>query len=299
LEKTSEAEGRERRGDAKADLFFPSDGQFSRVVPLSRADDELVPSAQTGSEVAASADTSAPDEPDGHEEATLVPMRVSRNASLFQVSRPKKGVEQSWGFTAAVLALSVVAGVAAGAYMIRSQRPAETFRPDASNAEAAAVNGAGEKVVAAEPAEQPVPQASATAPQTAPQTEHDRLASATTTAAATAATTPQGVADTTPPGVTDTKVESVSTSASTPKASPRAADATARRAAETEPRAERPARAASEARDAAPAPRPTRSDAAPRHADRPATANAAPPERSLPISSPPPSARPKKVIQWP
>lgn len=288
MEKTSEAEGRGRRGDAKADHFFPSDGQFSRVVPLSQAGDELVPSAQTGNEIAASADTSAPDEPDERDEATLVPMRVSRNASRFQVSRPKKGVEQSWVFTAAVLALSVVAGVAAGAYMIRSQRPAETFRPDASNVEAAAVNGGGGKVIAAEPAEQPVPQASATSPQTEPQTEHDKLTSATTTAAAP-----------TTPVVADTKVESVNASASTPKASPRAADATARRAAETEPRAERPARAASEARDAAPAPRPTRSDAAPRHADRPATANAAPPERSLPISSPPPSARPKKVIQWP
>ena len=277
MNNASEAEGRERRGDAKADLFFPADGNFSRVVPLSQADDK----------VAASANTSAPDEADERDEATLVPKRVSHNTRLVQVSRPKKGVEQSWSFVAAVLALSVVAGIAAGVYMIRSQRPAETFRPDASNVEAATVNGAGEKVIAAEPAEQPVPQASATEPQT----EHDRLASATTTTAAPTAPAASGVAD--------TKAENASTSSPTPKASPRAADTNARRAAETEPRAERPARAASEARDASPAPRPTRSDAAPRHADRHVTANAAPPERSVPISSPPPSARPKKVIQWP
>jgi hypothetical protein len=285
VENDSGAEGRVRRVDAGDDLLFPSDGHFSRVVPLSQAGDEDIPPSEAGEEVAPSVVASAPDESDERDETTLVPTRVMRDARLSQVSRPKKGVEQSWGFMAAVLALSVAAGVAAGAYMIRSQRTADAFRPDV---EAAAANATGEKVVAAQPAEQPVPQAPANAPQTE---QHDRLAAATTPAVASAATAA--------PDEADAKAESVNPSAPTPKASPRAAEPVARRAAETETRAERPARAASEARDASPAPRLARSDAAPRHAERPATANAAPPERSLPISSPPPSARPKKVIQWP
>jgi hypothetical protein len=282
----SGAEGRGRRVDTGDKLFFPSDGHFSRVVPLTEA----------GEEAAASADASAPDETFEREDETLVPARVSPGTIRARASRRKKGVEQSWAFMAAVLALSVVAGVAAGAYMIRSQRTADVFRADAPVEEASAASGAVEKVIAAEPAERPVPQASATAPQT----EHDRLAAATAPAPATDAPAVSDEADTKAESVsTSAKSESVSTSAPAPKASTRAADTAARRAAETEPRAERPARAASEARDASPAPRITRSNAAPRRADTPARANVAPPARSLPISSPPSSARPKQVIQWP
>jgi len=288
VDNASGAEGRGRRVDAGDDLLFPSDGNFSRVVPLTEAGEELAASA-------VAPEPYEPDEPEEREDevVTLVPARVSRGALQARASRPGKGVEQSWGLTAAVLAVSVAAGVAAGAYMIRSQRPAGALRHAAPGAEASAANGAVEKVPASGPAEQPVPQASA--PQVGrdglAEVEHDKVAAATAPAAAPAARASSDEAD--------TKAESVSASTPSPKASARASDTTARRAAEPGTRAERPARAEREARAASPAPRPPRSDAAPRHADRPASASADTREHSLPISSPPPSARPKKVIQWP
>lgn len=281
MDKDSEDLARARRADAEDDSLFPSDGKFSRVVPLaqsgdeavhvSEADDAAAPPDEVAPSVAAS---SARGETDEREEevATLVPARTSRGASPVQASRPKKGFEQSWGLTAVVLAVSILAGAAAGAYIIRSQSASETSRPDAPNVEAAAAAGAeaaasraAEKVSAPQPAEQPVPQPPAPA-----------------------------ASDETKTGA---KAESVNPPLPSTKATAREADTAARRTLEPEPRPERTARAASEARAASP-PRLTPVDAAPRRVENPAPANVAR-ERSLPISSPPPSARPKKVIQWP
>ncbi|HJQ35372.1 MAG TPA: hypothetical protein VJ866_24685 [Pyrinomonadaceae bacterium] len=285
-----------RRAEAEDDPLFPTDGNFSRVVPLTQAGDEVVPIAEADDEPARS-DEAAPsvaavaqggtDERE-EEVATLVPARTSRGTSPVQVSRPKKGFAQSWGFTAVVLAVSILAGAAAGAYIISSQSASETPRPDASNVEAAdaAVNRDAEKVIASQPAEQPVPQAPA------PQAEHDKLAAANAPALTPNAPAASDEAN------ADAKAESVNPPTPSTKATARAADTAARRTLEPEPRAERTARAASEARDAS-SPRLTPGDAAPHRAERPTPANATASERSLPISSPPPSARPKKVIQWP
>ena len=76
MNNASGAGGRERRGDAGADPLFPSDGHFSRVVPLSEAGDEAAPLSKAGEEAAPSAAAVAPDEvsvePEEREEATLV-----------------------------------------------------------------------------------------------------------------------------------------------------------------------------------------------------------------------------------
>ncbi|HWW76689.1 MAG TPA: hypothetical protein VNZ44_14930 [Pyrinomonadaceae bacterium] len=305
VDNDSRAGARARRAEAGDGLLFPADGNFSRVVPLSQSGDEVVPVSEAGDEVAPIAEADDEPAPSGEaappvaavarggtderedEVATLVPARTGRGTSPVLASRPKKQFRQSWGLTAVVLAVSILAGATAGAYIISSQSASETRRPDASNVEAAAAPGdeaaanrGAEKVVATQPAEQPVPQVPA------PRAEHDKLAA--DAAAPPSAPDAAGA---------DAKAESVNPPAPPTRAAARASDTAARRTVEPEPRAERHERAASEARDAS-APRLTPADAAPRRADRPAPASVAR-ERSFPISSPPPSARPKKVIQWP
>lgn len=263
MKNASRADGREHDEHAKAEPLFPSDGRFKAVVPLSQLDDEAAPTREA----------LASDEPE--EETTLVPARRSR-ARLPHTPRAKRGIEQSWPFLAAVLTLSVVSGLAAGAYMIRSLRPSETHSagtPAAGVAAESVEKSAGTKPAAAPPA----PPASAPAPQT----EQNRLA----------ALPVAGEASDEP----DVKVESINGAARPRKSSTDEDELAADRAEVTKPRTRTRARAAE---DAEPAPKLTRADAGPRRPERPARA-AASPERNLPISSPPPSAKSRKVIQWP
>jgi hypothetical protein len=244
---TPEGRGAERPHDAEP--LFPSEGPFNPVVPLSEIDGAHAPAPLVPVDPA---DVGRPAEADWareahragrkeEEEATLVPSRARR----ARKARP------SWVFTAGVIALSVLAGVSSGTYLIwSSQRAAPPQGPAQVAAEA--------------PAPQPAPALAAE------------------------------------------KVEAADEPAKVEKSDEVVKAERPREAARPEPtpRAERPARAAAEAREVTPAPRPARAQSAPPARPRPTTAERRPPapapsERDLPISSPPPTARSKKVIQWP
>ena len=257
----SETEGRERGRQTHADPLFPSDGDFSPVVPLS----------QIGGEAAHRSDAPASAAPEEQDEATLVPARAGTRKRPAHPP-PAPGVEQSRALLAAVIVLSVAAGVIAGAFMVRSPRPAPP---------------AGGEVVGTVPAPESAETSVAQPPEPAPRADEAGLAAPPVA----------------PPEEAGAKVEREDVPARPAKVSPPAAESSARRAAEPEPRAERRTRAASEPREASPAPRPARADTSPRRtaatAERRQPTPASPPVSALPVSSPPPSAKSKKVIQWP
>lgn len=267
----SGSEGHGQGEHREAEVLFPAQGDFSPVVPLS----------QSGREAARAGEPPASAGPDEPEETTLVPARTSPGRRPAHTPRAKQEVEQSWAFLAAAVVLSLAAGAAAGVYMLRWQRPAETYRTGPPAAEGVAAG----KVEGTEPAAGPsTPQPSGPGPQS----DRDRLA-----AGAGSSVQP---AETAAAVEADTKAERVHTSAPLQKASPQAAEPPARRAAEPEPRAARPAR---EAAEALPAPRLTRANVGSPHTERNAPATVTRPELPALVSSPPPSAKPKKVIQWP
>lgn len=246
---TPDGRGQDRPHDAEP--FFPSEGSFNPVVPLSELGHAPAPLQRTNA-----ADVGRPVEAawareeyrarrparKEEEETTLVPARARR-------------ARQSWHITAAVIALSVAAGLASGTYLIWSaQRPpvaAEASRlPPAPVAVQVEANKNVEKVNEPATVEKP-----------------SEIA----------------------------RAERSNEVAHAPKPGPpvRTADA---------PRAERPARAVAEPKEVTPAPKPTRTQSAPPSRPRLTTAERQPPapaERTLPISSPPPNAKSKKVIQWP
>jgi hypothetical protein len=120
MNNASTADGREQERPADAEPFFPSEGSFNTVVPLSeigRAPAPLVPVDP--------ADVGKPAEAawarEAHraglkeeEETTLVPGRAGG----------VRGVRRSWVVTTGVIALSVAAGLASGTYLIWSARRA-------------------------------------------------------------------------------------------------------------------------------------------------------------------------------
>jgi hypothetical protein len=115
---TPDGRGQDRPNDAGP--FFPSEGSFNPVVPLSELGH--APAALTSVEAA---DVGLPVEaawareeyrarragPKEEEETTLVPARA-------------RGARQPWAVTAAVIALSVLAGLASGTYLIWSSQRA-------------------------------------------------------------------------------------------------------------------------------------------------------------------------------
>lgn len=256
MKNASGAEGRGWRGRRTTKPLFPSEGNFTPVVPLSHA--------------------GGPEEQD---ETTLVPARVRPGRRTAQTPYAQQGVWHSWAFIAVAVALSALAGAAAGFYILRSQQPEETY----SAATPAEAGVAAAEVRGAEPTAEPPAQPT---PSPTPQTNPDELA-----AAPESAVPPPAPAA---PPATDTKVEKLSASAPPQKGSPQAAEPPARRAAQPEPRAVSPARA-----EASPAPRVRRAEAAPRRPREDAPAAAAPRARPPLVSSPPPSAKTRKVIQWP
>jgi hypothetical protein len=249
--------GQDRPNDAGP--FFPSEGSFNPVVPLSELDHSPAPlPAVDAADVGGPAEAAWAREeyrarragPKEEEETTLVPARA-------------RGARRPWAVTAVVIALSIAAGLASGAYLTRSSRRAPEAQTSAT-------------VAADAPALPPAP---------APvQVEADRNVEQVNEPAR--AEKPSEVA----------KVEQSDAVAPAPRREPpvRTADA---------PRAERTARAVAEPKELTPAPKPARAQGAPPTTrPRLATAEKqtpAPAERTLPVSSPPPSAKPKKVIQWP
>lgn len=259
--------------------FFPADGQFRAVVPLSEVGsttattiDDAPPSkaiaaevVPRGSELVKAARPSTNGREDEQDETTLVPKRVNRAAPM----RPTPTVWQSWPIMAVALVLSVIAGLIAGSYLIGSRQTVETQQRPAPSS--------------------PVTTESADAPAT----------SVVNTVEA------------------DAKAEKVNEDESALKTapaiahaeSPRAAggaEPTTRRVVVTDASLERPAQTAGRSVDRPTVrkitQRDTTTEAATTTRARPAQERSsapAPIQRSLPVSSPPPSAKSKKVIQWP
>jgi hypothetical protein len=259
--------------------FFPADGEIRPVVPLSeiggaQAVRETTPLTEAGAdepeplesaraEVGQTARVGQYDAPD---ETTLVHARTSR-ATLPPVApaaRPK-GAGPSWVAPLVALALSLVAGLFAGTYLIESRLSVAT--------------------------EQSAPQTPEPAPPAEPVSATARPAPAVTD------------------GEAEAEREKVKAEVPAPQPTPSETASLRAHVAEpppprvviTESRPERPAHAAARSVDRPAAERPVRRDVAAtaaRVAERPPSAPA-PPKNSLLVSSPPPSAKSKKVIQWP
>ncbi|MBV8859431.1 MAG: hypothetical protein JOZ02_21035 [Acidobacteria bacterium] len=246
---TPDGRGQERPHDAEP--FFPSEGSFNPVVPLSE-----IGHAPAALPAFDPADAGKPAEAawarEAHraklkeEEETLVPSRAGRT----------RGRRPSWLVPASVIALSVMAGLASGSYLIWSSQRAQEAQPPARVANEA-------------PAPPPVEQQEAAAAKVERVSEPAR--------------------DEKPAEVA--KAAKPAEAAREPKQTPPPL--------QPAPRAERVARAAAEAKEVAPAPKPARTQNAPTPRPRVTTAETHPPARTPPISSPPPSAKSKKVIQWP
>lgn len=133
LRNPDSAGARDSAGKSAAPAFFPAEGTFSAVVPLSELNE---PAAL---EIVRDADGR---ESEAQEAATVVRARVSPAPSPPRPGgRRRKVARQSWAFTLVVLGLSVFAGLLAGTSLLGSKRFAERRRPappDAAGAPAAA-----------------------------------------------------------------------------------------------------------------------------------------------------------------
>jgi hypothetical protein len=256
-------------------IFFPPDGEIRPVVPLTEIGDarqvgETTPPATVGeveSEPGEDArhKVSQPvrgERRDAPDETTHVAARPTRATTAH--SRPAaraKGARQSWAAPLAALALSLLAGLVAGTYLIKSVRPTATRQP-ATEARAAATPLGPEQA--------PTPVAPADA---------DGGAEAEVAARKGAGPVPKSVAR-----------EAAGSPA--PDAEP-----PSRRTAILD---ERPDRAARRSIERSTAGSPARSnEAATSTGTRGAERASSGPKHSLPISPPPPSVESKKVIQWP
>ena len=257
----STADGRGQDEPNEAEPFFPSEGTFNAVVPLSEVGGAPAPVAPVDA-AGASRPAEAAWARDVHraglneeEETTLVP---ARRGGARGTTAP--GARHSRVFTAAVIALSMMVGLASGSYFIWSSQRAPA-------AQQTAPSDAATRVEAEAPAPQPAD-------------------------AATPAPLVEEVKRTDEPAEAEQAGEVVKVEKPVEPA----------RVAPT-PRAERPARAVTaEVKEVTPAPKPARSQSAPAPRPRVTTAERRPPAptvRTLPVSSPPPSAKSKKVIQWP
>ncbi|HEX8353088.1 MAG TPA: hypothetical protein VF611_09325 [Pyrinomonadaceae bacterium] len=295
----STSQGREPNEPRHPEPFFPSEGAFSTVVPLSQVGQAAAHRGVTANAGRpAEADWAREDSRKGGagagEEETLVPARVSRARRARRDAETRRAAPR-WLATAAVITLSVVAGVAAGTYLVWSRYPLEARVPAAPAADAGTLNQAATEVLAPEPP----PAAPPAAPEEVTAAADDAVANAADDTVASA------------PSAAVATAEKTETPAPARKAEPPSAEPATRRAAETERRAvEAESRAAvrerakAEAVAPAPAPRPAPRETPPRRQDAPARARPRPPAtaatgRALPVSTPPPSSRSRTVIQWP
>lgn len=284
----STTHGSEPAEPIKPEPLFPSEGVFSTVVPLSQvahapytaersADDGRPAEAAWARQDRRGTGVARRGARGVDEEETLVPTRAGRRRGAHVGSRPDAG-QRPWTVTAAAVLLSVLAGVAAGSYLVWSKRPVGLNAPPA--AETASQEVAAD-IPPPAPAAPPAVEAEPVAPE---QPEH-----ATAAAAATEAKPER----------------SVETSSRAEKSTPPAPEPATRSAAQPRARTER---AAPDATTTTPAPRPARNETPPRSeasprraattAERRPTRPAAP-VRQLPVSAAPPSSKPKTVIQWP
>ena len=141
-------------GGADAPVLFPTEGSFNAVVPLSQIDE----SSSSAGGTAADADESTGSRRELREQevATLVRPRPAR-ATLPARSGGghRRGARRSWPVTLAALCLSVLAGLAAGTYLIRSRRSAQ--RPQPAPAAAVTVPSPAAAVATPSPADDATP----------------------------------------------------------------------------------------------------------------------------------------------
>lgn len=273
-------------------IFFPTDGEAHPVVPLTEVGDahlvgETTPLAkvvevepESGEEMESESGEEVEPESgedarhkvsqpvsvkqrDAPDETTHVAARPTRAATVH--SRPAaraKGARQSWAVPLVALALSLLAGLVAGTYLIKSVRPAATRQP------ATEAHGAATPL---SPEPQPTPSAPVVA---------DGGAEAKVEARKEAGPVPKTVAR-----------EAARSPA--PDAEP-----PSRRTDIADERPERVARRSVE-RSNAGSPAQSKEAAASTRTRGAERASSGPPKHSLPISPPPPSAESKKVIQWP
>ncbi|MFL6286743.1 MAG: hypothetical protein ACJ74Q_26690 [Pyrinomonadaceae bacterium] len=273
--------------ESGAPVLFPLEGDFSAVVPLSDVGDAPVSSqtAVTSLEPVKKfvAKGAADNRQDEHEEVTLVPGSVGHTAVTL---RPRIG-RPSWPVMIVALILSVAAGLTAGIYLIKSARPVE-MPTAAAVAEDVSTEAAGATVV---PAPQPDAVASESRLTPSPAPETDPVNDATNIVVDPDARPGKTARDLSIPkrGPTpDTPSGHVGHSTETPSA----------RLTTVEKPSERPERKG---------PSVTSNTHAKREAvttrratdaiERPPVRRA--PEGSLPVSTPPASAKSKRVIQWP
>jgi hypothetical protein len=265
-------------------IFFPPDGEAHPVVPLSEVGDarqvgETTPLAkdvEVESESVEEVESKSGEDArhkvsqtvsvkqrDVPDETTHVAARPTRAATTHR--RPaarSKGARQSWAVPLFALALSLLAGLVAGTYLMKSMRPAAT--------------------------RQPATEAHGTATPLSPEPETTPLAPVVADGGAEAKVEARKEAVPVPKSVTREAARAPAPDAEPPSRRTAIAD-------------ERPERAARRSVERSTADRPAQSNAAAtskrtRGAER---ASSGPPKHSLPISPPPPSAESKKVIQWP
>src|SRR5687767_4014008 len=167
------AAGAQGRGDverkdegAGAAPLFPSEGTFSAVVPLSEVRDGSLSKrdALTSATSATSAKAAPEESEEAPEEETLVPARVSRASRARRASTAGRDGEKrrggrQWLTTTAAVLLSVVAGVAAGAYMVSSRQTRPTQPPVTAGASASAPNQAAPESTRPQPSQVAAPDA--------------------------------------------------------------------------------------------------------------------------------------------
>jgi hypothetical protein len=272
--------------ESGAPVLFPLEGDFSAVVPLSEVGNapEAYRVAPAPVEAAESLVVrgAARDVQDESEVVTLVPVRAGRTAA----ARPRSG-RPSWPVTIAALTLSVVAGLTAGIYLIKSGRPVQIEAPASPAEDVTSETADASKA----PDSQPAQAASESRPDASGSPETDPVAEATTPvfkaesrgdkAGRDISVHERGSADDAPSGRGE-----------------RTTGASHKEAASIVQSSERPSRKGPSVTADPPARREASTNRrAPVVGERPHVSRT--PERTLPVSSPPASAKSKKVIQWP
>jgi uncharacterized protein len=264
-------------------IFFPPDGEIRPVIPLAEIDDASQAGETTAPAEVVEVESEAGEDArrevsqpevsqpvrgerrDAPDETTHVAARATRATSARSRPARAKGVRQSRTVPLLALALSLVAGLVAGTYLIKSVRPTATSQPATESL------GTATPLSSVSPEPSPTPFAPAAG---------DGGAEAKIAARKEAGPAPKPVAR---------------ESAASPAPD---AESPSRRAAVSD---ERPIKAArrSVERSTAASPAQSNEAASPKRTRDAERASTGPPKHSLPISAPPPSAGSKKVIQWP
>src|SRR5687767_4435700 len=111
------ADGRGTEGARDAEPFFPSEGSFNAVVPLSEIDGEPTPAPLVP---VSPADVGKPAEAVWAREAHRAALRDEEETTLVPTRRPGASAGRpAWFVPAVVIWLSIMAGLISGVFLIR------------------------------------------------------------------------------------------------------------------------------------------------------------------------------------